>query len=77
MRISLLRAHTVIIATAVLHNICRLNNLPDVPPEVPIPTADVVPMSNNTEEPHYTERATLISNFFNKLVLSDHTALLH
>lgn len=66
MRLSLIRVNAVIIATAVLHNICRLNRLEDIPPEVEIPSESVVPVPNSTEEPNYTARATLISNFFNK-----------
>lgn len=66
LRLSLIRINAVIIATAVLHNICRLNNLEDIPPEVEVPNEEIVPVSNVVEEPNYTERATLIMDFFNK-----------
>lgn len=66
MRLSLLRANAVIIATAVLHNICRLSRLEDIPPEVEIPNADEVPVLNNAEEADFIQRATLISDFFDK-----------
>ncbi|KOB66486.1 putative nuclease HARBI1 [Operophtera brumata] len=47
LRLSLLRAHTVIIAIAVLHNICRSTCLVDVPPEMEIPDAEMkLPMNN-------------------------------
>lgn len=62
--------NAVIIATGVFHNTCRLNSIADVPPEVEIPTVEVVPVPNTAEEPDYTERATLILNFFNKCVIT-------
>ncbi|XP_026319164.1 putative nuclease HARBI1 [Hyposmocoma kahamanoa] len=68
MRLSLNRIHAVIIATAVLHNICRLHKLDDIPPEVEVPNEEV-PILNSIEEPNNTctERATLIMDFFNNL----------
>lgn len=67
MRLSLNRIHAVVIATAVLHNICRLNKLDDIPSEVEVPDEEVA-LPNSVEEPNETcmERATLIMNFFNK-----------
>lgn len=66
MRLSLGRINAVIIATAILHNICRINNLPDIPPEVEIPAANIIPIAINAEEVHQTERANLIANYFDK-----------
>ncbi|KAL4705903.1 hypothetical protein ACJJTC_017485 [Scirpophaga incertulas] len=67
LRLSLLRAHTVIIATAVLHNICRTKNLADVPAEIEIPDAEFVPAAINADEINIvTERDKLIEEYFNK-----------
>ncbi|XP_062531762.1 putative nuclease HARBI1 isoform X2 [Bombyx mori] len=67
LRLSLLRANAVIIATAVLHNICRLKKLDDISPEVEIPEADVSPTESSTEETFSTERANLIAEYFHNL----------
>lgn len=67
LRLSLLRANAVIIATAVLHNICRLKKLDDISPEVEIPEADVLPTESSTEETFSTERANLIAEYFHNL----------
>ncbi|XP_050550858.1 putative nuclease HARBI1 [Spodoptera frugiperda] len=67
LRLSLLRAHSVIIATAVLHNICRSKSLADVPPEMELPNAEAVPVASNAEEmSNYMERDLLITEYFNK-----------
>ncbi|RVE41629.1 hypothetical protein evm_013723 [Chilo suppressalis] len=69
LRLSLLRVHAVIIATAVLHNICRSKNLTDIPPEVEIPDAEAVPVAtNNVDEiNNIMEREILIAEYFNNL----------
>lgn len=66
LRLSLLKANAVIISTAILHNICRLKRLDDIPPEVEIPDTGAVPTPNNTEPNNQTERETLIAEYFNK-----------
>ncbi|KOB75059.1 putative nuclease HARBI1 [Operophtera brumata] len=67
LRLSLLRAHTVIIATAVLHNICRSKCLVDVPPEMEIPDAEAMPVANNANDVNnIMERGILIAEYFNK-----------
>ncbi|CAH2092639.1 unnamed protein product [Euphydryas editha] len=67
MRLSLQNAHAVIIATAVLHNICRLQNLEEVPPEVELPQIDPVPVPINNEGGIHLHREMLIANYFNNL----------
>ncbi|CAH2106033.1 unnamed protein product [Euphydryas editha] len=67
MRLSLQNAHAVIIATAVLHNICRLQNLGEVPPEVELPRIDPVPVPINNEGGIQLHREMLIANYFNNL----------
>lgn len=67
MRLSLVRANAVIIATAVLHNICRIKSLSEVPPEVEIPDSDVVPISNYNEATINTAREILITEYFDNL----------
>ncbi|CAG5000458.1 unnamed protein product [Parnassius apollo] len=49
LRLSLPKVQATIIATAVLHNICRNHNLEEVPSEVELPTAEI------NEEVYYTE----------------------
>ncbi|XP_026738240.1 putative nuclease HARBI1 [Trichoplusia ni] len=70
MRLSLSRANAVIIATAVLHNICRLRSLSDIPPEVEILDADVPSPSYNesSNQTGTTERDNLITQYFNNLI---------
>ncbi|CAH2100746.1 unnamed protein product [Euphydryas editha] len=67
MRLRLQNAHAVIIATAVLHNICRLQNLEEVPPEVELPRIDRVPVPINNEGGIQLHREMLIANYFNNL----------
>lgn len=64
MRLSLPKIHAIIIATAVLHNICRNNNLEEVPPEVELPVADNIENVENMDVQDVTERAALINNYF-------------
>lgn len=76
LRLSLLRVNAVIIATAVLHNICRSKNLEEVPPEVAISEHEenddvAVSVANNTDEINNVlseniERETLIAQYFSK-----------
>ncbi|KAJ0169579.1 hypothetical protein K1T71_014764 [Dendrolimus kikuchii] len=69
LRLSLLRAHTVVIATSILHNICRLNNLDDdIASEVEVAISDMeeaMPASNNNEID--MERNMLIEEYFSQL----------
>lgn len=56
----------IIIATSVLHNICRLNNISDVEPEVDIPlesdnTSHVQEVPNQNS---HRARQDLINNYF-------------
>lgn len=68
MRLSLLRANAVITATAVLHNICRLRSLSDIPPEVEILDSDVPALNYNESlnQAGTTERDNLITQYFSK-----------
>lgn len=57
-----------IIATAVLHNICRNNNMEEVPPEVDL-ESEITNTSNdestqNVEDQDIQTRADLINNYF-------------
>lgn len=63
MRLSLLKTQAVIIATAVLHNICRSYNLEEIPAEVDLPPAEPIENLNN-EDQDIRERADLINNYF-------------
>ncbi|XP_012543806.2 putative nuclease HARBI1 [Bombyx mori] len=58
---------SVIIATAVLHNICRNHSLEEVPPEVEILGGDnnVEDGSQNMDMQDISGRTDLINNFFN------------
>lgn len=56
LRLSLIRAHAVIIARAVLYNICRSKSLVDVPSEIEIPNAEAVPVV----------KYVLIAEYFNE-----------
>lgn len=64
MRLSLPKVQAVIIATAVLHNICRNNNLEEVPAEVELPPADIIEDLQNMNVQDISERASLINNYF-------------
>ncbi|CAG4986985.1 unnamed protein product [Parnassius apollo] len=64
LRLSLPKVQAIIIATAVLHNICRNHNLEDVPSEVELPTAEVNDQVYYTEVQDVSERAALINNYF-------------
>lgn len=63
LRLSLPKVQAIIIATAVLHNICRNSNIEEVPAEVDLPTSDII-VDNNMEEQDVRERAALINNYF-------------
>ncbi|CAH2230139.1 jg12489 [Pararge aegeria aegeria] len=63
-RTSILSANAVIIATAILHNICMTNNVEDVPPEVKIPDGEQVPVQDALEVPKNIELETLLANHF-------------
>ncbi|CAH2109216.1 unnamed protein product [Euphydryas editha] len=64
MRLSLPKVQAIIIATAVLHNICRSNNLEEVPAEVELPPADIIEDLQNMNVQDVSERASLINNYF-------------
>lgn len=64
MRLSLPKVQAVIIATAVLHNICRNNNLEEVPAEVELPPADIIEDLQNMNVQDISERTSLINNYF-------------
>lgn len=68
LRLSLPNIFTVIIATAVLHNICRNGNLPEVPPEVELPADDNDVNLRADNEPigiqDVANRDDLINNYF-------------
>lgn len=72
LRLSLGRVNAVIVATAVLHNICRLQQLADntieeeIPSEVEIPPVDAVPQLPNTEQMTDSQRGVLITDYFDK-----------
>lgn len=67
LRMSLPVVQSIVIATAVLHNICRSNSVEEVPPEVDLD----IPTNSNTEEnilnveaQEVQTRADLINNYF-------------
>lgn len=64
-RLTLQTTQAVIIATSVLHNICRLNNISDVEPEVEIPLeqADIILVEGVGHQQHRV-RQHLIDNYF-------------
>lgn len=66
MRLSLYNIQAVIIATAVLHNICRNYNIEEVPPEVEMPeeTEITVTSENSDIQNDVRHRQGLISNYF-------------
>lgn len=67
MRLSLHNIQTVIIATAVLHNICRNYNIEEVPPEVEMPEeSEITVTSENSDSIHndIRHRQGLILNYF-------------
>ncbi|CAG4981648.1 unnamed protein product [Parnassius apollo] len=61
--LSLPKVQELIIATAVLHNICRNHNLEKVPTEVELPTAEINDEVYYTEGQDVSERAALINNY--------------
>lgn len=61
-----MKAHAVIIATTVLHNICLLRNLEDIPPEVDVPEVDNIHIPYDDEFNNTIERHTLITEYFNQ-----------
>ncbi|XP_063826817.1 putative nuclease HARBI1 [Ostrinia nubilalis] len=63
LRLSLPNIQAVVIATAVLHNICRNMNLEDVPSEIEMPAEDNIE-ERWPEELNISQRADLINNFF-------------
>lgn len=57
----------VVIATSVLHNICRERNLVDVEPEIDVPDYDTDFDFNSvigTQSDQINERQLLINNYF-------------
>lgn len=69
-RLSLATTQAVIIATAVLHNICRQNNIEDVEPEINIPFYEPVSMLvNEPTDNSIVEREDLINNYFGRFVV--------
>lgn len=55
----------IIIATSVLHNICRLNNINDVEPEVEIPLeSDNISHAGVLNQNSHRVRQELINNYF-------------
>lgn len=65
MRLSIDNIQTVIIATAVLHNICRNYNIEEVPPEVETPEEnEITVISENSDSIDIRHRQTLILNYF-------------
>ncbi|XP_023945745.1 putative nuclease HARBI1 [Bicyclus anynana] len=65
-RTSVISANAVILATAILHNICITSNVDDVPPEVKIPYEEVVPVSDVLDVPKNAELEALLANHFNE-----------
>ncbi|CAG4974165.1 unnamed protein product [Colias eurytheme] len=63
-RLSLETTQSVIIATAVLHNICRQRNLQDVEPEVDIPNQNISFEVQNIPINDTQVRQDLINNYF-------------
>lgn len=64
-RLSLSTTQSIIIATAILHNICRQKRIEDVMPEVEIPNYDAVPMMlHEPSDSNIDERQDLINNYF-------------
>lgn len=67
LRVSLPVVQSIVIATAVLHNICRNSNIEEVPPEVDL---DIPTNSNNEESNSNMEaqdvqtRANFINTYF-------------
>ncbi|CAG4981926.1 unnamed protein product [Colias eurytheme] len=61
LRLSLTKAQAVIIATAVLHNICRNYNLQEFSSEVDLPPEDTNFIDLNSEVTDVQQRAVLIS----------------
>ncbi|CAG5030484.1 unnamed protein product [Parnassius apollo] len=64
LRLLLPKVQAIIIATAVLHNICRNHNLEEVSSEVELPTAEINEEVYFTEVQNVSERTSLINNYF-------------
>lgn len=72
LRLSLEKIQAVIIATGVLHNICRKFNINDVPPEVEVPTSSTTDLTNYVDSQFVGlqdigERTELITSYFSTL----------
>ncbi|CAH2101959.1 unnamed protein product [Euphydryas editha] len=67
-RLSMETTQAVVVATSVLHNICRQRNLQEVEPEIDIPNYNININSANVPESHslnqIQERQLLINNYF-------------
>ncbi|XP_059062811.1 putative nuclease HARBI1 [Achroia grisella] len=66
LRVSISNVHAIIVATAVLHNMCRNLNLQEIPPEVELPPTDNIENSGaqNMIMLDMQHRADLINNYF-------------
>lgn len=69
-RLSLPNTQAVIIATAVLHNICRQINIVDVESEIKISSYETVSTERNQDEEGLVigERQDLINNYFGRYI---------
>ncbi|CAF4915426.1 unnamed protein product [Pieris macdunnoughi] len=67
LRLSLRTVQAVIIATAVLHNICRSYNLAEVSPEVELPPTDIADINEGPQNAglhDIRQRTDLVNNYF-------------
>ncbi|CAG4958661.1 unnamed protein product [Parnassius apollo] len=64
-RVATQTTQAIIIATSVLHNICRLNNIRDVDPEVAMPqeSGDIT-YAEGIGQQNHSVRQQLINNYF-------------
>ncbi|CAK1592126.1 unnamed protein product [Parnassius mnemosyne] len=68
LRLSIPNMQAVIIATTVLHNICRNHNLTEIPSEVELPSIDNSTMPHNVIDDIPTmHRTDIINNYFRTL----------
>ncbi|CAG5052461.1 unnamed protein product [Parnassius apollo] len=64
-RVAMQTTQAIIIATSVLHNICRLNNIRDVDPEVTMPhESDDIIYAEGIGHQNHSVRQELINNYF-------------
>ncbi|XP_069360188.1 putative nuclease HARBI1 [Maniola hyperantus] len=65
---SVIRSSAIIIATAILHNVCIMNGIEDVPPEMKTTCEEEIPVQHALEGPKNEELEELLANHFNEEV---------